>query len=279
MSSKVRVCAFESRRAPEMRRLIERFNGIPTLAPSMQEVPLESNSEPLLYVEKLLAGEVDISVFMTGVGTQALYDAVASRISTDELTEEIRKTLIAVRGPKPAAVLSKLRLQPAVRAPEPNTWHDLAEEMSRQGIELSGKTVAVQEYGVANTEFHEWLTSQGAEVISVSIYRWTLPDDTSPLQESVRKLINNEFDLLMWTSAQQINHVIQVAQEMNLEEDWFAAAKKVPHASIGPTASERLRQFDLSPCMEPSHPKMAHLVREAIEWVQNQNVESPAEST
>ncbi|TWT57594.1 bifunctional uroporphyrinogen-III synthetase/response regulator domain protein [Thalassoglobus neptunius] len=268
MSSKVRVCAFESRRAPEMGRLIERFHGIPTVAPSMQEVPLESNSEPLHYIEKLLSGEVDVSVFMTGVGTQALYDAVESRISADELTEEIRKTVIAVRGPKPAAVLAKLGLQPNVRAPEPNTWHELAEEMSREKVVLSEKTVAVQEYGVANTEFHEWLSSQGAEVLSVSIYRWTLPDDIKPLQDSVRQLINNEFDLILWTSAQQINHVIQTAKEMNLFDEWFAVAKTIPHASIGPTASERLRQFDLSPCMEPSHPKMAHLVREAIEWVQ-----------
>ena len=36
-------------------------------------------------------------------------------------------------------------------------------------------------------------------------------------------------------------------------------------ASIGPTCSDRLRELGFTPAMEPSHPKMAHLVRESLE--------------
>jgi uroporphyrinogen-III synthase len=34
-------------------------------------------------------------------------------------------------------------------------------------------------------------------------------------------------------------------------------------ASIGPTTSERLREYGIVPDLEPSHPKMGYLVSEA----------------
>jgi uroporphyrinogen-III synthase len=36
-------------------------------------------------------------------------------------------------------------------------------------------------------------------------------------------------------------------------------------ASIGPTTTEELRQRGIAPDLEPSHPKMGFLVREAAE--------------
>jgi len=43
------------------------------------------------------------------------------------------------------------------------------------------------------------------------------------------------------------------------------ALKKMVVASIGPTASERLRQHEWPIDLEPSHPKMGVLVKEASE--------------
>ena len=39
----LRVVSFESRRAAEMAKLIQNYGGQPLVAPSMREVPLESN--------------------------------------------------------------------------------------------------------------------------------------------------------------------------------------------------------------------------------------------
>jgi uroporphyrinogen-III synthase len=35
--------------------------------------------------------------------------------------------------------------------------------------------------------------------------------------------------------------------------------------SVGPTTSERLREYGLAPDMEPTHPKMGYLVSEAAQ--------------
>jgi uroporphyrinogen-III synthase len=47
----LRVCSFESRRADEMRSLIERHGASATVVPSMREVPLESNSPVFAFAE------------------------------------------------------------------------------------------------------------------------------------------------------------------------------------------------------------------------------------
>src|SRR5207245_10887252 len=72
----MRVLALESRRAAELAKLIASYGGQPIVAPSMREVPLESNQEALTFAARLLAGEFDMVVFLTGVGTRTLLGVV-----------------------------------------------------------------------------------------------------------------------------------------------------------------------------------------------------------
>lgn len=268
-SEPIRVCSFESRRQIEMQKLIERFGGVATVAPSMREVPLESNSAAFEFANRLIKREIDIVVFLTGVGTDAFYEAVASQFSAEILTHALQNVLVAVRGPKPAAALSKRKITPHLRAPEPNTWRELVNQFQESGISVSGKRIAIQEYGVPSEELHQWFQQQGADVLPVPIYRWMLPEDLAPLESAIRSTIAGEFDLMLWTSAQQIVHVVEVAERLGLKESWLSASQKISHASIGPTASERLREYGVNPLLEPSHPKMAHLVREAMAAVRD----------
>ena len=68
------VAAFESRMATEITRLIERYGGRPLVAPVLREVPLEDNSAAQQFGAQLLAGRIDLVIFLTGVGTTALFD-------------------------------------------------------------------------------------------------------------------------------------------------------------------------------------------------------------
>lgn len=262
----IHVCSFESRRHLEMARLIEKFGGVPTVAPSMQEAPLSTQPDVTEFANKLRAGEIDLTVFLTGVGVEALFDAMQPHLDEASFVEHLRQTTVAVRGPKPAAALAKREIAPQVRAPEPNTWQDLAAEIDSQGVELANKTVAIQEYGQPSVEFYDWLKERRAEPFPVAIYRWELPDDIEPLKAAIAGAINGEFELLLWTSAQQVVHVLEVAAQMGVQQKWIEAANRCVNASIGPTASARMRERGLTPAMEPTHPKMAHLVKESIEF-------------
>ena len=265
-----RICSFESRRAEEMSRLIEKMGGVPTVAPSMQEVPLEENPAVFEFAEKLFAGSIDALVFMTGVGATALLNVIETRYAKSDFLDALRKCTVMIRGPKPAVVLKAWDVSYAIRAPEPNTWLELISEIDTNNVDLSGGTVAVQEYGIANDEFYDALRERGATVIPVTVYRWTLPDNTAPLENAITSTIAGKFDALMFTSANQVRNVLEIAERIGQRAEWLAAASKCVVASIGPTCSITMKELGLSIDFEASPPKMGPLVRGTIEAVSKQ---------
>jgi len=259
-----RVCSFESRRGEEMRSLLERQGLSATIAPSMRELPIGENPAAMQFAERLLAGEFDVVVFLTGVGARALFEAVAEAVSRDVLVAALNRCTVVVRGPKPVAVLKEWNVRIDHRAPEPNTWRELLGLLDAE-VPMSGKRVAVQEYGVPNEELYRQLAARGADVTSVPVYRWGFPEDTAPLHDAIQRTIRGEFDGLLFTSAQQLVNVVQLAEQDGCRDAWLAAAKGCVIGSIGPTASETIREYGLPVHVEPSHPKMGTLVREFAE--------------
>lgn len=263
-----RVCSFESRRNREMQQLIERHGGVATVAPSMREIPLEDNPIAFDYADELLAGRIDILVFTTGVGARALLDVLETRYSREQIFAAWNKCQIVVRGPKPFAVMREWKVRVDARALEPNTWRELLTTLT-ENYELSGRTVAVQEYGEPSIELYDELEKRGATVYPVPVYRWAFPEDTGPLFAAVESTIAGEFDVLMFTSANQINNVLQAAEQLGKKSKWLAAARNCGIASIGPTASEKLKSVGLPVRVEASPPKMGQLVKAALTEAKN----------
>jgi uroporphyrinogen-III synthase len=247
-----------------MASLIRRQGGEPTIAPSMREAPLEKHEPVFEFWKRLTAGEVDLVVLMTGVGTQAMFEVLTSRISREDLIAEMNRHPVCIRGPKPAVVLKNWTVRIDHRAPEPNTWREVLTILEGDAVQLGGRTVAVQEYGKPSTELYEELRRRGATVITIPVYRWELPADLEPLKSAIRRCVAGEFEVLLFTSAQQAHHVLQVAEELGLRDQWLAAANRCVIGSIGPTATETLVELGLKPHIEPQHPKMGPLVSEVM---------------
>ena len=263
-TSGVRVCSFESRKSEAMQTLIERNQAIPTLVHSMDEIPLENNEQVKTFCEKLFREEIDVIVFLTGVGATALLDAVELYFPRERFLDALRKINVTVRGPKPTVVLRKWEVPIHFTAPEPNTWHEILSVWDQQNFSITGKKVVVQEYGKPVQEFYDELNSLGAQVLPIAVYRWALPEDTTALRKAVHDTIHNKFDVLMFTSAQQVSHVLQMAEEEQVKDQWLAAASKIVIASVGPACTEALQQTGLSVDFESSPPKMGPLVKEAL---------------
>lgn len=263
----LRVLSLESRRGPEMAKLITNYGGEPIVAPSMREVPLESNTEALAFAKKLFAGEFDVVIFLTGVGTRALARVVETVHPLDEYLAKLRAIKVVARGPKPLGVLREWNVPVVVAAPEPNTWREILRALDESAavVPLTGKRVAVQEYGVPNPELLKGLVDRGAQVTSVPVYEWALPEDTGPLRSAITSVASNEIDVILFTTGTQADHLLQIAAEMKQEDALRRALARMVVASIGPTSSERLREHGIEPDLEPSHPKMGFLVSEAAE--------------
>lgn len=260
----LRVGALESRMAQEMERLIKRHGGIPVVAPSMKELPLSDHPQALAFGETLLSGEVDVVVLLTGVGCRTLLDILETRFPLDAIKDALQNTILVVRGPKPAGVVKALGLQPQILVPEPNTWRDILHALDASYPEgLTGKRVAVQEYGVSNPELLEGLRQRGAQVTPVPVYRWTLPDDLKPLQQLLQQILKEEIPVLLITNAVQVDHLIKTLGDNTAIKQLQNVLPHMMVASIGQLASERLRQHGFPVDLEPSHPKMGILVKEA----------------
>ena len=265
-----RVLALESRRGPELAKLISSYGGEAVVAPSMREVPLESNKEALDFAAALFAGKFDIVIFLTGVGTRALLRVIETAYKREDFIAALQDLLVVPRGPKPIAVLRELGITPALIVPEPNTWRELLTALDEAGatrkeLQLQGKRAALQEYGVSNPELIKGLSERGATVTRVPIYQWALPEDLGPLRTAVQSIADGKIDVVLFTTGVQLAHLFQIAGEMGLEGPMRQGLSRTVIASIGPTTSEELERHGLKADIEPSHPKMGFLVKETAE--------------
>ena len=264
----LRVLVLESRRARELGLIVTSYGGQPLVAPSMREVPLESNADAIRFSDDLIAGDFDVVVFLTGVGARALLDIVQRVQGTKRrLIDALRETVVVVRGPKPLAVMREIDVPVFLTAPEPNTWRDLVSALDQRKSDLSleGLAVAVQEYGASNPDLIAALEARGARVTPVPVYQWALPEDVEPLRRAAGAVAAGELDVALFTSATQVVHLMKIAAELTIADRVRDNLRRMVVASIGPTTSEELRQQGIDADMEPSHPKMGFLVREAAE--------------
>ncbi len=256
----LKVVSFESRLATAMADLISRQGGTPISAPAVREIPLAENPEALEFARELLAGRIDLVVLLTGVGIRALLAAVEGTYPRAEFLAALSRIPTIVRGSKPQAVLRELGVPITLAVPEPNTWREILSAIDDAAIPLQGRRVAVQEYGRSNPELVAGLTARGASVMRVSVYRWALPEDCGPLRHAIKAIALREVDLVLFTTAVQVDHLLQVAAESGLEESLRAGLRDAVVASIGPTCSRAMREHGLVVDLEPEHPKMGPLI-------------------
>jgi uroporphyrinogen-III synthase len=279
----LRVLSLESRRAVEVAKLIRTYGGEPIVVPAMREASLESNRQALAFAEELLARKIDLVIFLTGVGVRALLDIVQTRHDREQFLTALRGVKVAARGPKPVAALRDLRVPVAAIAPEPSTWRELMKSLDAEfGDSLRTMRVAVQEYGASNPELLAELTERSAEVMKVPVYQWVLPEDLRPLREAVQSIANNSVDVVLFMTAVQVIHLFQVAEEMDLRAELSAGLRSLVVVSIGPTTSEELAHYNITPDFEPSRPKMGFIVNEAAQYagkILEQKKKGPANIT
>src|SRR3954447_19823228 len=200
-----RVVTFESRLAGPMADMIARFGGVPVGAPAMREIPIGENAEAIAFADRLMAGGVDPVLFLTGVGTRYLAQAIETRYPREAWTGALSRVKVAIRGPKPLVPLREMKVRIDLQAPEPNTWHEVLAALDAR-LPVDGLRVAVQEYGKPNPELVEGLEARGATVTRVPVYRWALPEDIGPLRRAIVEVAEGRVGAVLFTSAQQVVH-------------------------------------------------------------------------
>lgn len=242
--------------------MIARFRGQPLVSPSMREVPLEGNRVAVDFAHRVLTGEINIVIFLTGVGFRYLLQAITPDIDRQRFLDTLSDIVTICRGPKPVAAMKEVGLKPTWRVPEPNTWRDLLKTID-ENVPVASQMVGLQEYGIENKSLVAGLEARGAEVYRVPVYNWDLPEEKTPLEENARRLAAGEIDVAMFTSANQVTNLLRVGRELDCLDKLLEGLRSAVVVSIGPTTTEMLRNQDIMVDLEPDHPKMGHMVAAA----------------
>ncbi len=227
----------------------------------MREIPLGNNSAAKEFGRAVLANEVDIVIFLTGVGFRHLVGEIASHFDQNEFLAALGNATLVARGPKPVAAMKELGISPDFRVHEPNTWRELLEVIDAE-IPVADKTVYVQEYGQPNPQLIDALRTRGAQVKSIAVYKWALPEDTTALRQNVQAIVAGERDVALFTSAYQVVNMLAMADQAGVSEQFRNQFARLVVGSIGPTTSQMLIDQGLHVDLEPQHPRMGNLVSE-----------------
>ncbi|HKO47809.1 MAG TPA: uroporphyrinogen-III synthase [Polyangiaceae bacterium] len=256
----LQVISFASRLNNETTGLLQKHGARVIAAPALREVPRSEVPEAKAFAEAVCEGAIDALVLLTGVGASLLLKAACHYRPRAELIDGLSKLTLVCRGPKPSSALKPFGLRPTFSVPEPNTWREVLRKLELEWP-VSGKRVWIQEYGTRNLELIHALSTRGAEVRSLHVYSWALPEDTAPLKAAILKIVRVQAHVALFTSAVQIEHLLSVAKEIGMAPAVRRTlSQDIVVASVGPITSEALERHGIATDISPGHPKLGHLI-------------------
>ena len=96
-----RVGLLEGRMSGELASLVRRQGGDPVLGPALREETMDATAPVGGLIDALQAGEVEVVLFLTGVGANALFGAAERLGRLEELIDLLQHTTNVCRGQKP----------------------------------------------------------------------------------------------------------------------------------------------------------------------------------
>jgi uroporphyrinogen-III synthase len=235
----------------------------------MQELPPEDNSESVARLGDLCEQGADAIVCLTGVGTRAMFELAGQLGLEPRLREVFEGAIVAVRGPKPTAVLRELGVRIDRTAPEPNTSREVLAALEGDNFQR----VAVQLYGGPDQELRAGLEARGATVLELPLYRWAMPSDLQPLHDFIDGI--DKAQALAVTSATQVHNLYSVAERAGKAAQLTDGLLRLTVAAVGPVAANALREHGVQVDVEPEHPHMGTMIRDLARYFER-TVPSPA---
>lgn len=186
------------RRSSELSAALERHGAIVRQAPALTIVPHIDDDALIAATRSLISAPPDIVVATTGVGFRGWIEAADEAGLADELHAALAGARIVARGPKARGAIQQAGFT-ADWVAESETSAELGEYLLAEGV--AGQRVAVQHHGSGADGLDELLGDAGADVVSLTVYRWGPPPDPAVVARSVLAAAAGEVDAVLFTSA------------------------------------------------------------------------------
>lgn len=227
------------RRAGDLATALERRGAQVYRAPALSVVPNVDDDELIRRTRELVASPPDIVVVTTGVGFRGWIDAAHEHDLAESLTGALQHTQFVARGPKAHGAIQQAGFT-ADWVAESETAVEVGEYLL--STSLVGKRVAVQHHGAGADGLDELLAAAGADVVSLTVYRWGPPAEPQLVERSVLQAASGEVDAVLFTSAPGAAEWIRFAARLQTSDAirQRAATGRLLLAVVGPVTAKPL---------------------------------------
>jgi uroporphyrinogen-III synthase len=280
----ITVAITSSRRASELAILVQKFGGVPYIAPTIGI----RNSNPLIsecnkFIETINHEKMHVFVFMTGVGVFNLFQNLEKLYQLDNVIERLRDTVVIARSNKPAAVLRKFGIATNF-VPNMNTIEGVIDLIRK--FDIKNKNIGILWHGDYSDSFKREVESLGSNVFEFSSYSYSTSLEqknaimlkemgynyVAPTEEKIRKLIEDimagTIDAITFTSPPAVNEFFEFAKRNNKID---SLKDRLNHnllvVCVGPSTSKILDKYQIKVDVMPSTYRMGSMVKEMDDFI------------
>ncbi|GAA2332662.1 hypothetical protein GCM10009854_04940 [Saccharopolyspora halophila] len=246
------------RKAEELGDVLRRRGARVLFGAAMHTVPLPEDGELAEVTERVLSAPVDYAIAITGMGFRGWFESAELNGAGERLREHLSSAHVVARGAKARGAVRGAGLRDAWTSPEEESAEVLEYLLEH---DLAGKRIVLQVHGDPMRAFRERLAEAGAEVVAVTVYRWTDPVDLPALDRLIDAVIAGEVDALPFTSAPAATNFLARADATGRAEPLRKVLReKVFIACVGPVTAAPIAREGL-PHATPERSRTAALVR------------------
>ena len=247
------------RRWEEQAELLERRGARVVHGPTIRTIALVADDGIRMATQELVRSPPDWLVAITGIGIRGWLSAAESMGQHDALMTALADTRVVARGPKAAGAVAAAGLDLTWMAPGERLI-DVVEFFADQDVR--GARIAVQLHGDDGEDLTQRLRLLGADVISIPVYRWTLPVDELPARRLADGVLDGSIDAVTFTSAPAVRNFFVIIERHGLTDavlDKFESG--VAMVCVGPVCSEEARSWGVKEPVEPGRARLGSMIR------------------
>ena len=212
-----------------------------------------------------MTGQIDVVVFMTGVGIRLLMAQLDRQVDRKRFLESLSDVITIARGPKPTA-------GPARAGPDADASHARAEHVARSARGVRRPRAAGESLGRAHRIWPDERQpagragsprGDGACVEGLSLGTAGGPRPVGSEHAGDRRRPKSTWPCSPPASRRRT--CCTIAERMGLAKQVRGGLAQAVVASIGPDTSETLRQLELPIDFEPEHSAMGQLIAAAAD--------------
>jgi uroporphyrinogen-III synthase len=256
------VAVTAARRKEELGALLDRRGARVIYAPAIRIVPLSDDAELVAATREVLAAPVDLVIATTGVGFRGWLEAADAWDLP--LVEHLLPARVLARGPKARGAIRGGGLVDAWSPESESSAEVLSHLLSGAEGPLAGRRIAVQLHGDPLPDLVAGLRAAGAEVLTVPVYRWVLPEDLAPVRTLVATIVAGGVDAVTFTSAPAAAGLLAVAADLGQQAAMVRAFNdRVQAIVVGSVTAGPLDAAGI-PSRQPERARLGALAREVV---------------